>query len=91
MSCYVGHGETYMHPQDILWWAKGGILYGESPARIRFLRQLVEEAPGKGLMPQRIGYHLAYGIEREYYQFFFGIHQPSFRLLTLPDDTHIYD
>ena len=30
-GCYVGHGETYKHPQDILWWAKGGVLHGESP------------------------------------------------------------
>ncbi len=86
-SCYVGHGETYMHPQDILWWAKGGNLHGESPARIKFLRQLIEEAPGKGLTPQHIGYNLAYGMAGEYYLLFFGIHQPSFRLLTLPDDT----
>ena len=21
---YVGHGETFLHPEDILWWAKGG-------------------------------------------------------------------
>jgi hypothetical protein len=22
---YVGHGETYLHPQDdVLWWSKGG-------------------------------------------------------------------
>ena len=23
-GCYVGHGETYKHPEDLLWWAKGG-------------------------------------------------------------------
>ena len=83
---YIGHGETYMHPQDILWWAKGGILYGESPARIRFLRQFVEEAPHTGLAPLHMGQDLAYALAGEYYQFFFGIHQPSFRLLNLPDD-----
>ncbi len=22
---YAGHGETYAHPQDLLWWAKGGV------------------------------------------------------------------
>jgi len=31
-GCYVGHGETYVHPDDILWWSKGGVLHGESPA-----------------------------------------------------------
>ncbi len=22
---YCGHGETYLHPEDILWWSKGGV------------------------------------------------------------------
>ena len=34
-GCYVGHGETYKHPQDILWWSKGGVLHGQSPQRIQ--------------------------------------------------------
>ncbi len=44
-GCYVGHGETYKHPQDILWWAKGGILHGESPRRIQWLRQFMTQSP----------------------------------------------
>ena len=40
---YVGHGETYMHPQEILWWSKGGVLHGQSPERIAFLRKIVED------------------------------------------------
>ena len=44
-GCYVGHGETYRHPQDILWWSKGGILHGESPARIQWLKKLMTQAP----------------------------------------------
>ena len=39
---YAGHGETYMHPQDLLWWAKGGELRGESWKRVGFLREIVE-------------------------------------------------
>jgi PKD repeat protein len=42
---YVGHGETYRHPQDILWWSKGGVLHGESPARIQWLKNLVAQSP----------------------------------------------
>nr|MBA3480829.1 DUF5060 domain-containing protein [Pirellulales bacterium] len=30
---YVGHGECYLNPDDVLWWAKGGVLHGDSPAR----------------------------------------------------------
>jgi PKD repeat protein len=44
-GCYVGHGETYKHPQDILWWAKGGVLHGESPQRIQWLKDLMVQAP----------------------------------------------
>src|ERR1039457_6522786 len=35
-GAYVGHGETYLDPDDILWWSKGGVLRGESPRRIAF-------------------------------------------------------
>lgn len=42
---YVGHGETYKHPEDILWWSKGGVLHGQSPARIAWLRKLMAESP----------------------------------------------
>jgi hypothetical protein len=42
---YVGHGETYQHPQDLLWWSKGGVLHGESPARIQWLRNFIAQAP----------------------------------------------
>lgn len=44
-GCYVGHGETYLHPDDILWWSKGGTLHGESPARIAFLKQVMATLP----------------------------------------------
>ena len=42
---YVGHGETYVHPDDVLWWSKGGVLHGDSPARIAFLREIMEAGP----------------------------------------------
>lgn len=43
---YCTHGETYLDDNDVLWWAKGGKLHGESPDRIAFLRNLMEELPG---------------------------------------------
>lgn len=52
-GCYVGHGETYKHPEDILWWSKGGVLHGQSPARIAFLKQIMSQAPAfEELVPQ---------------------------------------
>ncbi len=50
-GCYVGHGETYMHPEDILWWSKGGVLHGESPERIAFLKQFFENLPYQEMAP----------------------------------------
>ena len=44
-GCYVGHGETYKHPQDILWWSKGGVLHGQSPKRIAWLKDFMAQAP----------------------------------------------
>ncbi len=41
---YASHGETYVHPGDILWWAVGGKLVGESPARLAFLKQVMTES-----------------------------------------------
>jgi len=51
-GCYVTHGETYLNadnPMDesetqIVSWSQGGALRGTSPARIGFLRKLVEES-----------------------------------------------
>ncbi len=48
---YGGHGETYMHPEDILWWSKGGVLHGDSWRGIAFLRRIIEELPPGGLTP----------------------------------------
>ena len=39
---YCTHGETYYREDEKIWWAKGGELKGDSPARIAFLRQIVE-------------------------------------------------
>lgn len=46
---YAGHGETFLHPDDILWWSHGGELHGQSPERIRFLLSILKETPGHGL------------------------------------------
>lgn len=48
---YAGHGETYVHPDDILWWSKGGVLHGQSWKGIGFLRQVIESMPAGGLTP----------------------------------------
>lgn len=44
-GAYCTHGETFYSPDDVLWWAKGGVLHGESPARIAFCRKIIESLP----------------------------------------------
>lgn len=44
-GCTVGHGETYLDPNDVLWWSKGGVLHGESPRRIQWLKDFIAGAP----------------------------------------------
>jgi len=73
---YVGHGETYQHPQDILWWSKGGVLHGESPQRIQWLREFMAEAPpfhelkpsgseGALLLAKPSEYYLLYALNQQ--------------------------
>ncbi|MCC6455801.1 MAG: DUF5060 domain-containing protein [Caldilineaceae bacterium] len=82
---YVGHGETYLHQEDILWWAKGGVLHGKSPARIAFLRRILEDSPPQGLEPvDRFG--TAKGTD--FYLYYFGVRQPGEYTLKLPSDRH---
>jgi hypothetical protein len=46
---YCGHGETYRSDDQILWWSKGGVLKGQSPARLAFLKKILDEAPPDGI------------------------------------------
>ncbi|WP_343110340.1 DUF5060 domain-containing protein [Mucilaginibacter sp.] len=43
---YVTHGESMRTKGDTIFWAKGGTFKGESPPRIGFLRNIMEQGPG---------------------------------------------
>lgn len=45
-GAYASHGETYYAEDEVLWWAKGGKLKGESPKRIAFLKDIILKLPG---------------------------------------------
>jgi hypothetical protein len=75
-GAYVGHGETYLDPEDVLWWSKGGALHGESPKRIAFLRKILESAPAEGLNNVST-YYLGAGQAGRYYLFYFDTNQPA--------------
>ncbi|MDN4463138.1 DUF5605 domain-containing protein [Microbacterium aurantiacum] len=89
---YVGHGETYVHPDDVLWWSKGGDLRGTSPARISFLREILEAGP-EVLEPNPLDWDVPRaGIDGEYYLYYFGFAQPTYRRFLLdPSVTYTVD
>ncbi|MHB8953190.1 MAG: DUF5060 domain-containing protein [Pirellulaceae bacterium] len=76
-GCYVGHGETYKHADDILWWSKGGVLHGESPPRIKWLKEFMATAPpfeelqplgdekGRFLLAKPGEYYLLYAVGQQ--------------------------
>jgi len=77
---YLGHGETYLNPEEVLWWSKGGRLVGDSPARIAFARRFMEEAPQGELNPLPSDWDLpCAGVEDEYRLYYFGFNRPAFR------------
>jgi hypothetical protein len=75
---YVGHGETYRHPEDVVWWSKGGLLRGKSPERIRFLRKVLEDGPAGGLEPiDKWQDDRTAGKRGEFYLVYFGTEKPT--------------
>ena len=52
---YPMHGETFKNSSDdsteVRWWAKGGLLVGESPKRIQYFKSIIEQAPVKEMTP----------------------------------------
>jgi hypothetical protein len=82
---YVGHGETYKHPDDVVWWSKGGTLRGNSPKRIDFLRKVLEDGPKEGLEPiDKWQDERTAGKKGEYYLVYFGKEKPDEWTVDLP-------
>ncbi|OZG62770.1 alpha-L-rhamnosidase [Bifidobacterium lemurum] len=42
---YVTHGETFIDQGEQVWWAHGGELHGDAPARIAFMRDVFADLP----------------------------------------------
>lgn len=92
---YAGHGETYFHPEDILWWSHGGELHGESPERFKFLHEILSDVPGVGLKEENLSWDSVTGVPEspnyrgQYYLDYYGLSRPSFRDFYF-DDTSKY-
>jgi hypothetical protein len=82
---YCGHGETFKSDDQVLWWSKGGVLKGESPARLAFLKKVLDDAPAEGIEPidrwqdSPIG-----GQPGKYYLVYFGKQTPTNWVFQLP-------
>jgi hypothetical protein len=93
---YAGHGETFIHPEDILWWSHGGELHGESPERFKFLYKILCETPGHGLKVYNLSWDSVTAIPdnmsdmvspKSYYLDYYGFNRPSFRTFYFDDRT----
>lgn len=82
---YPGHGETYLSDDDVLWWAKGGVLKGQSPARIAFLRDVLATSPPEGIEPIDKWQYPDYGGQPgKYYLVYLGKDAPTTWRFALP-------
>jgi hypothetical protein len=108
-GCYVTHGETYLDPDHpasedttaTLMWSNGGTIKGASPARIGFLRKLVEgTATDAGAHTARTGleagatqyYPNAFSVDAsgkltQQVFYYFDYHQPIQYEFPLPEGT----
>lgn len=75
---YCGHGETYKSDDQVLWWSKGGVLKGQSPVRLAFLKRVLDDAPADGIEPIDRWQHPEYGGRApDYYLVYLGKQTPT--------------
>lgn len=92
---YPGHGETYLSPDDVLWWSHGGRLHGESWKRFGFLLDIMKETPGCGLAPCPREWDEVCCVPQQeagpgvksYYLCYYSFMRPSFREFYFDDET----
>jgi hypothetical protein len=82
---YVGHGETYLSPDNVIWWAKGGVLKGQSPSRLAFLKKVLDDSPPEGIEPIDKWQNPIYGGQAsKYYLIYLGKETPTAWRFELP-------
>jgi hypothetical protein len=84
---YVGHGETFKGDTPPAWTSAGGTLRGTSPARIGFLKSILDAGPREGIEPIDRFYETHIGGKAgEYYLVYFGQEKPSEWRFELPKE-----
>ncbi len=81
---YCGHGETFRSADQVLWWSKGGVLKGQSPARLAFLKKVLADAPAGEIEPIDKSHPEFGGQPGKYYLVYLGKQTPSNWLFQLP-------
>ena len=71
---YATHGETYIVTDGSPVWSDAGTLHGTSPARIAFLRKLLERSGTTGLMAAENPYYLNAGNPGAVILYYFDYH-----------------
>jgi hypothetical protein len=84
---YVSHGETYHDQREVIWWAKGGLLRGESAPRIGFLARIVAEAPSGRFEPLDGDLDAPWGGDPDHRLVYFGFQRPFRRSILTPPGT----
>ncbi|MEM9398656.1 MAG: DUF5060 domain-containing protein [Verrucomicrobiota bacterium] len=80
---YLGHGECYLSPDNILWWSRGGSLKGTSPARIDWFDTLMNHIPEKKLEPVS-GDEQAAQNGDDYFLYYYGDQTATSRNYNMP-------
>ena len=92
---YPGHGETFLNPEDILWWSHGGKLHGESWKRIGFLLDVLADVPSRGLRCLPAEWDSVCGVPEDpelaertgYRLYYYSFMRPSFRDFRFDEST----
>lgn len=81
---YVGHSEFFTDTSGAVWLGEGGVLRGESPPRLAFLRRILEEGPPEiDPIDQWQDTDMG-GVAGEYYLLYFGRAAPTSWTFRLP-------
>ncbi|MFJ4027569.1 DUF5060 domain-containing protein [Paenarthrobacter sp. NPDC090009] len=87
-GAYATHGETFANQDNLLWWAAGGELVGNSTERIRLLAQMIAECPTGHLEPLSGHFHLrGAGVRGVYELHYLGHYQPRSLKFDWPEGT----
>jgi len=76
-GAYGSHGEVFISENGEASWSDAGRLRGDSPARIAFLRALVEKITATGLNAPENPYYLNAGTPGQLYLYYLDDHRPA--------------